>query len=356
MQTLRERYRRCLLGGAVGDALGAPYDGKTHEEVQRSRRPDSLSEGAMRPLRYLPVAGDVGANTDATQLLLFTAEGLLRAHTRRRAAGHDDWLHDEAISSVHRAFLRWMDTQRAEGPPPRPDGWLVGEAAMYARRARDPVTSRVLRSGLRGGVDTPINNARDPSVLPRAAPIAMASWTPWAMARDIAALTHTHVDAALATAAFSVVLQKSLVGGRLADAVESAWRHATEEGASALADRMERALEAADTGEPTPDRAADQRGEGDAAGTLCLALFAVASTETTADALQVAISAGGSTSRGGAATGLLAGALRADPLPDVLLEPLELREIATCVADDLYAHFSGVPFELTEETWARYPG
>ena len=41
---------------------------------------------------------------------------------------------------------------------------------------------------------------------------------------------------------------------------------------------------------------------------------------------------------------------------DALLEPLELRGIATTVANDLYGHFSGSPFELTEAEWDRYPG
>ena len=78
MHSLSERYRRCLLGGAVGDALGAPYDGQSLDEVQQSRRPASLPDGRHRPLRYLPVAGRVGANTDAAQLLLSRWEDLGR--------------------------------------------------------------------------------------------------------------------------------------------------------------------------------------------------------------------------------------------------------------------------------------
>jgi len=354
MPSLHDRYRSCLLAGAVGDALGAAYDGQSAAEVRAHRRPESLSS-SQRPLRYLPVGGDVGANTDATQMLLFTAEGLLRAHTRRRAAGHDDWPHDEALSSVHRAYLRWYDTQRADKPPPRPDGWLVAQRAMYQRRARDPVTPRILRSGLRGRLEAPINNARDASVLARAAPIAMASWTPWLLARDIAALTHTHADAAHATAAFAVVLQKVLVGRSLADGVESAWRLATDAGAAPLARRMEAALEAADQN-PTTKMAEHQRAADDATGCLVLALYAVASTKSSTEAIEVAISTGGDASRAGIATGLLSGALHGAPLPEVLTGPLELADLAATVADDLYAHFSGTPFELTEAEWDRYPG
>ncbi len=356
MASLRDRYRSCLVAGAVGDALGAPYDGLSVSEVAAQLRPESLATSQVRPLRYRPVQGRVGANTDATQLLLFTAEGLLRASARRRAKGHEHWIHEEAIATVHRAHLRWFDTQRSDGPPPRPDGWLVAQAALYQRRGRDHVTQRALRSGLRGRLDAPINNARDASVLPRAAPVAMSSWTPYDLARDVAALTHTHVDAAHATAAFSVVLQKVLVGNPLADAVESAWRRATDAGQHSLAARMEQAMEAADTEDPTPERTARVRGNDDAVGVLTLALFATASTGGVHEAIRVAIAAGGSASRAGAATGLLAGAHRIHDLPDVLLAPLELRPVVEAVADDLYRHFSGAPFKMDEEEWAKYPG
>ena len=71
--TRRDRFLGCLLGGAVGDALGAPVEFMRRE---RDRRPVRDRAGSRH---YAPAYGVTGAITDDTQMTLFTAEGLLRA-------------------------------------------------------------------------------------------------------------------------------------------------------------------------------------------------------------------------------------------------------------------------------------
>lgn len=77
--TIRNRFLGCLLGGAIGDALGAP--------VEFLRRPVIRSYFGDSGIQDFATAyGGVGIVTDDTQMTLFTAEGLLRAgfedHTR----------------------------------------------------------------------------------------------------------------------------------------------------------------------------------------------------------------------------------------------------------------------------------
>lgn len=336
----------------MGDALGAPMDAMTPEQVDAVVAYDPSDVPALA--RYLGPDGARG--TDATQLMLFAAEGLLRAHARRRAGGHSDWQHDDAVSSVYQSMLRWLGTQDHDQPPPRPDGWLVAQAPMYQRRSRAAHTVRALRSGLRGSAEQPTNNSQEPSVLCGVVPVAMASWTPFALARDVAALTHGHPEAGLAAGAFATVLQKLLVGESLADAVESAWRRSNEAGGHAVARAMEAALEAADEGDPTPDRSSVVLGRGTATDALALALFATASTPTPGDAAGVAVLAGGPASRLGALAGTMSGALHGGAIPAELLEPLDLGPLVETMADDMYRHFSGVPFTLDEDEWERFPG
>ena len=71
MTTLRDRYRGCLLGGAVGDALGAGIEFLSLAEIRHSHGPTGVTG-------YVPAYGRAGAITDDTQMTLFTAEGLLR--------------------------------------------------------------------------------------------------------------------------------------------------------------------------------------------------------------------------------------------------------------------------------------
>lgn len=58
----------CLLGGAIGDSLGADIEFQSLASIQR-RFPTGLHD-------LPPYAGQRGAITDDTQMTLFTAEGL----------------------------------------------------------------------------------------------------------------------------------------------------------------------------------------------------------------------------------------------------------------------------------------
>jgi ADP-ribosylglycohydrolase len=66
---LRARIRGSLLGGAVGDALGAPIEFDSLRKIQRRFGPHGVAG-------FEPAYGLRGAITDDTQMTLFTAEGL----------------------------------------------------------------------------------------------------------------------------------------------------------------------------------------------------------------------------------------------------------------------------------------
>ena len=81
MITTHDRYRGCLLGGAVGDALGAGVEFMSLDEIRGRYGPAGVTG-------YVPCYGRSGAITDDTQMTLFTAEGLLRARQHGDGAGH----------------------------------------------------------------------------------------------------------------------------------------------------------------------------------------------------------------------------------------------------------------------------
>jgi ADP-ribosylglycohydrolase len=73
--SLASRLAACRLGGAVGDALGAPVEFLSYSEILARFGASGIRNFASAYCR-------VGAITDDTQMTLFTAEGLLRAHLR----------------------------------------------------------------------------------------------------------------------------------------------------------------------------------------------------------------------------------------------------------------------------------
>ena len=65
-----DHYTGCLLGGAVGDALGGAVEFMSLTSILNRFGPDGI-------LDYAPAYGRVGAITDDTQMTLFSAEGLI---------------------------------------------------------------------------------------------------------------------------------------------------------------------------------------------------------------------------------------------------------------------------------------
>ena len=133
-QDFRARVRGALLGGAIGDALGAGVAALTLEEIRAAHGPDGLAD-------LVPAHGRRGAVTAVTQLTLFTVDGLIRAQVRRDTGA---W---HPPTDVHRAYLRWAATQRDWGPDERrkDNGWLAREEWLYTRR--DPARSTLVGLG-----------------------------------------------------------------------------------------------------------------------------------------------------------------------------------------------------------------
>ncbi|PYU70695.1 MAG: ADP-ribosylglycohydrolase, partial [Acidobacteria bacterium] len=77
---LRARFHGCLLGGAAGDALGAPVEFLDLEEIVKA-----YGEQGIRD--YAPAYGKLGSITDDTQMTLFTGEGMLSAQLASALAG-----------------------------------------------------------------------------------------------------------------------------------------------------------------------------------------------------------------------------------------------------------------------------
>ncbi len=75
MKRNQKHFQGCLIGGAIGDALGWPVEFLKVDEIIRR-----CGAGVIQDL---PLSASGAAEiTDDTQMTLFTAEGILRAETR----------------------------------------------------------------------------------------------------------------------------------------------------------------------------------------------------------------------------------------------------------------------------------
>src|SRR5665213_4117260 len=177
------RIRGCLLGGALGDALGWPVEFLSNAAIRKQYGADGITELETN-------AAGVAEITDDTQMTLFTAEGILRSTTRymeyqayREPVG-TDWggSHMPHSGVMRHAYLRWLATQEGDfegsaGPAKRmpfgDPGWLVGEERLYARRSPGNTCISALRAMRSESGKRPANDSKGCGGVMRVAPIGL---------------------------------------------------------------------------------------------------------------------------------------------------------------------------------------
>ncbi|MEU4832230.1 ADP-ribosylglycohydrolase family protein [Streptosporangium sp. NPDC023615] len=366
----RDRVRGCLLGGALGDALGAPVEFESIGRI-RGRYGRGGLTGPVPDWR-----GKVGLITDDTQMTLFTVEGLLR--------GGD-------VDAVRRAYLRWLDTQEHDSPPPPSatanagtmnsagtadgagtanagtageavrTGGLREQAWLYSQRAPGNACLSGLRKLRRGappfvpvpsGGRGPVNpDSKGCGTVMRSAPFGLASPSArhaFDLAADCAQITHGHPTGYLSAGALAALVHFLVEdatpdrGEPLARAVREttdllATYPAHEETTGALRAAVRLAAE----GDPTPERVESLGGAWVAEEALAIAVYCALLNPGPGDvgaALLLAVNHSGDSDSTGAVCGNLLGALHGEAaLPGDWLAHLEGRDAIAGLADDLAA-------------------
>ncbi|KLL12941.1 crystallin [Protofrankia coriariae] len=355
----RDRVRGCLLGGALGDALGAGVEFLSLDEIRRVHGPAGV--------RGLTAAYGVDAPiTDDTQMTLFTAEGLIRASVRGRSKGI---CHRPTV--LWRAYQRWLATQEHPGPPSDTDsdGWLAGQPLLYARRAPGNACLSGLRMPRMGTPARPANpTSKGCGAVMRSAPFGLLPTSPeaaWTLAAECAVLTHGHPSGYLAAAAFAWIINVVADGHTLVAAVESALgRLASERDGGEVAAALRTALAVAADGAPTPERVEFLGAGWVAEEALAIAVHCAAAAP--ADpwaALLAAVNHSGDSDSTGAICGNIVGTMLGEgALPTDRLAELEGHTLVRQIADDFVLEMSGAPEisdswgEATPAWFDRYPG
>jgi ADP-ribosylglycohydrolase len=341
-----------MLGGAVGDALGAPLEFWGLREIREKF-------GAQGIRDFVPAYGKLGAITDDTQMALFTAEGLLRAESQKRRSGTADY-----VTEVHQAYLRWLLTQRDTSHhktfPAATKienlGWLYRIRELRCSRAPGNTCIAALRGDRAGTPDRPVNFSKGCGGLMRIAPVGLFfddAQKAFDMGCGIAAITHGHPSGYLSAGAFAAMIRLAMDGNSLAAAVESAisllkTRRLHQECLKAL----EHAASSAFGSEPTAE-SVELLGAGWVAEeALAIAIYCALSADGNFEkGVALAVNhSGDSDSTGAIAGNLLGTALGAGSIPPRWLDTVELRSVIESVADDLH-----VKYREGEEWHKRYP-
>ncbi|MGW1890069.1 ADP-ribosylglycohydrolase family protein [Streptomyces sp. NPDC002004] len=355
-QDFRSRVRGTLLGSALGDALGAPVGGLSLDAIRAEHGAEGLT-------RFAPAYGRRGAVTAATQLSLFTVDGLIRAQVRRDTGA---W---HPPTDLHRAYRRWMATQNDWGPDERrrDDGWLAREEWLYARRSPDRASLVGFGDDVMGTLNIPKNpDERGIGATLRSAGFGLlVGWEPqlvMQLAVECAVQTHGHPTAYLAAAAYALIVHGLARGDGLDGAVQrTLGLLGTRPGHGPVTDALQHALGAVRQGMPAPARVEALAEDGAAEGVLAAAVYCALVGEDVRHGLCLAVNHGGDSVAVGALAGGLLGAMHGETaLTPGWVAEVEGRATILELADDFAMEMTqGAALHgpaLSVSGWlARYP-
>lgn len=141
--------RGCLLGMAVGDAMGYSVDKMHWEEICENYGPNGL-------LGY-DLANGTADGTSYTQLAAFLCNGLLLGLTRGNPAYYSRY--------IALAAQEWAKSQQMRGTPERTACWVAQVGAMRRRHCMDTRMLDALTRPTLGTPEKPVMISQNPSAL-----------------------------------------------------------------------------------------------------------------------------------------------------------------------------------------------
>lgn len=333
-----DRIRGCLIGGAVGDALGYPVEFMAEREI--------FAKYGERGITDYDLTAGKALISDDTQMTLYTANGLLFGTTGAKRIGLKQFSYVPHIAS---SYKDWYCAQTGD-PNKTGTAWLNDIPEMHKRRAPGTTCLLSLAQEHFGTVEAPINNSKGCGGVMRVAPIGLYfDAIPFddsdRIGAEAAAVTHGHelgyLPAAMLVHIIRLLSQTEI---SVADAVRDAEKamallfpqakHLPE--LLALTDEALLLAEDPDTDDLA---AIHQLGEGWVAEeTLAISIYCAARyPDDFEKAVVASVNHSGDSDSTGAVTGnILGAALGLHAIPEKYLNDLERKDIVLELADDLY--------------------
>ena len=350
MEDRSTAYRGCLLGLAIGDAMGYTIDSKTWEEIQANYGPCGLLGYDLQESEYAQV-------TSFTQIAAFLCNGLLLSISRSNP---------DHIGYGKLALKEWTRSQHFYRDPENSFCWVAKRSQFRRRHCRDARMLDNLRLEAYGSMEVPKNNNNAPGAITAGVaagmlylPDRIAPEKVGTLAGELIALTHGNPEAFLS----GVVLAYAITGilqepeHALADqflqaiAVMDGQFRSRFPQAEGLAAQLRKAIRLAKSGTVNPQEGMEQLQCLDAAQCLAGAMFAcLQEPEDFDSAIILSVNHSGLSAAVGAITGAILGAkLGEEALPPFYLESLDCADTLRVLAEDMAC---GTPASgLFDDAW-----
>lgn len=338
------KIRGCMIGGAIGDALGYPVEFMTYQQIVNKY-------GDKGIIRYELNKNGVAEISDDTQMTLFTANGLLFGCTRGAMRG----IMGPIESYIKDSYLEWLQTQTGEIDYTKPHyNWIREVKELHTQRAPGNTCLQALNDILNHREVQ--NKSKGCGGIMRIAPIPLyyskkefpSQKDMIVVAGKIARLTHKHPLGFLPAALLSYLIgslvpQESPTSYQIATILNKGilllreLYPAEKKDVDTLQHLVEKAARRAVSCLPDAD-AIRQLGEGWVAEeTLAIAVFCTMRYPNDFEkAIVASVNHSGDSDSTGAVTGNIMGAICGyDAIPQHFKDSLELRWLIEEMADDL---------------------
>lgn len=358
MISRRDAFRGCLLGLAIGDAMGYPVDTKTWSQIQEEYGPYGLMGYDLRN-GYAEVSSH-------TQLAAFSCNGLLLGLTRGQLRG----IMAPPARYIALAVREWSRSQHY-CEQEKNYCWLSTAAELKRRRCMDTWMLSTLSRDPLGTMEEPVNRSDHPAALTEVVPIALLAQNLNLPQEEIVrlggeavALTHGNPDAFLSAAALTyalcrVISEETILPEDLARETLNTiqLQFGREYGQTTkLWELAQMAITLAESDNISQMEAMERLGCRTAPEVLAGVLYTCITCRGDFDAAMItAVNHSGRSAAVGAITGAILGArMGEEALPEFYLESLEPTQLLLELADDLV---HGCPMvagsNLFDDDWDR---
>lgn len=342
-----DKFEGALIGSAVGDAFGYPLMALTYAEICQKFE----KHGALE----LAVSRKTGTAlfTEATQMALFTADGIVWANgenvARENSAvanyvfySYQLWLYMQT-RSIAGSEYEWLFDKEQN---PNMSSLLRSKGLGKNRRISDSNIDALFeaRNGVFGTLSRKVNDNTDAGAVKRVLPVGLFygknSDMAFRIGCDVGAITHSTPDGYLPCGVYTAIIAELLQGNNVDDAVNEAMAllaaYSDNENTYAA---LQKAVDLANDEDVEPREGLDELGDGRSAiSCLAIAVYSAILHQTNYKfAVALAANHDGDSSACGAITGGILGVwygLR--KLPKEWTKKVQYRNLLETVADVLY--------------------
>lgn len=344
--SIEERYKGCLFGGAIGDALGIDVEFMDVDHIKRCYGDEGVQD------LELGMSGEAEFSDD-TQMTIFTIDGLLKS-----IGDKFDTNIPPQIEDMHEAYLNWYKTQiEPYSGKIKNDGWIVKSSGLYRRMSPGETCLSSLRSGKVGTTKKPINNSKGNGGVMRVAPIGLLYHhnpeLAFKVGMDNAAITHGHPSAYLSAGFMAALIANITNDFSLEDAIKKSLSLLEkQENSEEVIEKINTAKKLAKE-DITPEQAIKSIGQGWTADeAIGISVYcALKSPHSYEDAIKMSVNHSGDSDTIGAITGNIMGTLLGvKSIPANWMSKIQDKKLLKTIAEDLI----DVPNEPQKHK-SRYP-